>query len=115
MQMTKRIHTATAGDCSAHINDHLAANPERKHSFVERAFDEFTVDGKTLFSRARHFCLLFFYYNKALFEKYNVSFPKTYDDLKRAITVFKQNNIIPIAMGKQTEMAYAVYTVQHCS
>lgn len=39
------------------------------------------------------------WYNKALFEKYNVKLPETYDDLKKAVEIFHANNIIPIAQG----------------
>ena len=41
------------------------------------------------------------YYNKALFDKYKLAFPKTWDQLLNVIKVFKSNNIIPIAFGNK--------------
>lgn len=41
------------------------------------------------------------YYNKALFKKASLEVPKTWDELMNCIKVFKQNNIIPIAMGNK--------------
>ncbi|MBB6670809.1 ABC transporter substrate-binding protein [Cohnella nanjingensis] len=40
-----------------------------------------------------------FWYNKALFDKYNLEFPKTFEDLLNVVKVFKENGIIPIAQG----------------
>lgn len=39
------------------------------------------------------------WYNKALFEKYNVKVPETYEELAEAAKVFKANNIVTIAQG----------------
>ncbi|MGG1398051.1 extracellular solute-binding protein [Bacillus salipaludis] len=39
------------------------------------------------------------WYNKALFKKYHVKLPETYDDLKTAVETFHANHIIPIAKG----------------
>ncbi len=91
---------ATAGLLSE-INDLLESNPEWAKSFVKRAFDEFTVGGKVYSAGLGISVCSIIYYNNALFQKYNLSFPKTYDELKHVISVFKQNNIIPIAMGNK--------------
>jgi len=91
---------ATAGLLSE-INDLLAANPEWKNSFVNRAFDEFTVDGKVYSAGLGISVCSIIYYNKALFAKYGLAFPRTYEELKHVVSVFRQNNIIPIAMGNK--------------
>ncbi len=41
--------------------------------------------------------------NKDLFKKYNVRIPKTYEELKNAVVVFKENGIIPIACNATAE------------
>lgn len=41
--------------------------------------------------------------NKDLFAKYGVHIPNHYDDLKYAITVFRENNIVPIAFNTYAE------------
>lgn len=40
-----------------------------------------------------------FWYNKALFDKYNLKLPETYEDLKAATKVFKENDVTTIAKG----------------
>jgi raffinose/stachyose/melibiose transport system substrate-binding protein len=39
------------------------------------------------------------WYNKALFDKYDVKVPETYDELLAAVKVFKKNNVVTIAKG----------------
>jgi ABC-type sugar transport system, periplasmic component len=83
------------------INDLLAANPAWKNAFSSRALDEFTVDGKT-YSAAEGVSLTsVVFYNKAIFAKYGVKYPTTYDELKAAIKVFAKNGVIPIAHGNK--------------
>lgn len=41
------------------------------------------------------------FYNKALFEEYNLEVPKTFDDLLNVIAVFKENDIIPMTIFAQ--------------
>ena len=45
------------------------------------------------------------FFNKALFDRYNLPIPVTNDDFKRAITVFRQNGILPIAHGGRDNWA----------
>lgn len=40
-----------------------------------------------------------FWYNKALFDKYGLEFPETYEDLKAVTKVFKENKVTTIAKG----------------
>jgi Bacterial extracellular solute-binding protein. len=44
--------------------------------------------------------------NKDLFDRYNVKVPENYEDLKKAIVTFKNNNIIPIAYNCKPEGSY---------
>jgi len=98
--MTKEF--ASAG-LLTDINDYLNENPEWKDSFVNRALDEFTVDGKTYSAGLGISITSIVYYNKALFDEYNVTYPKTYSELLDAIKVFKENDIIPIALGNKAK------------
>lgn len=41
------------------------------------------------------------YYNTALFQKYNVKVPETWDELMAAVKVFNENKITPIALGNK--------------
>lgn len=42
-----------------------------------------------------------FFVNKKLFEKYNLKYPTTYDEMKEVAKVFNQNGVIPFAMGSK--------------
>lgn len=41
------------------------------------------------------------YYNKALFAEYNLEVPTTYDELLNCVKVFKENDIVPLALFGQ--------------
>ena len=43
------------------------------------------------------------FYNKALFDKYGVTYPKTYEELKEVVKVFAKNKVIPIALGNKAK------------
>jgi raffinose/stachyose/melibiose transport system substrate-binding protein len=79
----------------------LARNPQWRDSIIPIAKDQFTVDGKTYGVGLGISVTSVFFYNKALFEKYNVKIPATYGELKTAIETFKSNGIIPIALGNK--------------
>lgn len=52
------------------------------------------------------------YYNKAIFEKYNVEVPKTFDELLAAIDTFKSNGVIPMSIfGSEGWITAAMYDV----
>jgi raffinose/stachyose/melibiose transport system substrate-binding protein len=98
--MTKEF--AEAGLISD-INDYLEANPEWRNSFVNRALDEFTVDGMTYTASLGVSITSIVFYNKAIFEKYGVSYPTSYSELLEVIDVFNDNDIIPIALGNKAK------------
>lgn len=85
------------------INDLLSKNPDWKNSFIPRALDEFTVNGKTYSAALGVSLTSMVFYNKALFDKYGLQLPKTYDDLKTDIGVFTKNGVIPIALGNKAK------------
>ncbi len=52
------------------------------------------------------------YYNKAIFEKYNVEVPHTYDQLLAAIKTFKDNGVTPMSIfGAEGWITAAMYDV----
>ncbi len=85
------------------INGYLDANAQWRDSFVGRALDEFTVDGKTYTASLGVSITSIVFYNKALFEQYNLEFPTSYAELLNVITVFKNNGVIPIALGNKAK------------
>jgi raffinose/stachyose/melibiose transport system substrate-binding protein len=85
------------------MNGYLDENGEWRDSFVSRALDEFTVEGNTYSAGLGVSITSIVYYNKALFEQYNLKFPTNYAELLNVITVFKDNGVIPIALGNKAK------------
>ncbi|MCJ7691119.1 MAG: extracellular solute-binding protein [Clostridiaceae bacterium] len=98
--MTKEF---VKSDLITDINDLLAENKEWKDGFIPRALEEFTVDDKTYSAALGVSLTSMVFYNKAIFDKYGVEYPKTYEELKGAIKVFAVNDIIPIALGNKAK------------
>jgi len=70
----------------------------RKESWGTAAQNCFTVEGKLMALAINAFSVSFCV-NKSLFEKYNLEYPTTLDEMKAVAAVFKANNIIPLAVG----------------
>lgn len=54
------------------------------------------------------------FYNKELFKKFNLEVPKTYLEFLKVIQVFKNNNIIPIALGNKSQWPGCLIFVYLC-
>lgn len=85
------------------MNAYLDENGAWRDAFVSRALDEFTVDGKTYSAGLGVSITSIVYYNKALFEKYSLQYPTSYAELLNVINVFKDNGVIPIALGNKAK------------
>lgn len=62
------------------------------------ALDAFTINNKIYGIPTQLFNTVI-YLNKNVFEKYNVKYPETYDELLVAIEIFNKNGVIPISIG----------------
>jgi len=60
----------------------------------------FSFDGKTYGLTFTQW-VASLYCNKALFDKYGVKIPQTYEDLLAAVKTFKANGVIPITVGEK--------------
>jgi raffinose/stachyose/melibiose transport system substrate-binding protein len=89
------------GDLLQPIDDLLNNKPEWRDNFIPHAFDDYTVDGKIYTVPMNLAPTSLIYYNKALFDKYKVKIPETWDDLLTAIESFNENEVIPIALGNK--------------
>ncbi|MFC2280441.1 MAG: extracellular solute-binding protein [Treponema socranskii subsp. buccale] len=87
----------------ADINDLLESNKEWRDSLLPRALEEFTFNGKTYSAGLGVSLTSELFYNKALFNKYNVKVPTTWEELKTAVEVFKKNGIIPMTLGNKAK------------
>lgn len=86
----------------ADLTEAINKDKEWKDSFREGALDAMSFDGK-VYGIPMEANAEGIFYNKALFDKVGIDFPKTYDELKEAVKKFKAAGIIPIALaGKET-------------
>lgn len=84
------------------IDDLLSAHQaEWTDHFLPGAFDALSFEDKVYGAPINLSPSTILYYNKDLFEQYNVKVPQTWDELLSAIQTFKDNKIIPIVMGNK--------------
>ncbi|OXM87630.1 extracellular solute-binding protein [Paenibacillus rigui] len=96
--MTKEF---AGGDLLQPLNPLLDSKPDWKNGFLSGTFDDYTIQGKTYGVPMGLSPTSLLYYNKALFDKYGVKPPKTWDDLLSLVDTFKKNNVTPIALGNK--------------
>jgi raffinose/stachyose/melibiose transport system substrate-binding protein len=73
---------------------------ELKDKFVAGTTEAYAIDGKT-YALPLEFNIAPIYYNKAIFEKYDLKVPQTYEELKAVIKTLSENDIAPIALGNK--------------
>ncbi len=89
----------------ADLTDILINNDEWKNSFNSEMWD-YTTYNKRIYGLPFEKIYEGLFINKGLFEVYNVKVPTTYEELKDAIKIFKQNDVIPIAYNCSAEGTY---------
>lgn len=97
--MTKEF---VKGNLLQPIDEELNANPEWRDNFIPNALDGFTVDGKVYSVPMNLAPSSLVFYNDALFKQHNVKVPETWEELQTAVQTFKENGVIPIALGNKT-------------
>ncbi|MGG4143861.1 extracellular solute-binding protein [Paenibacillus algorifonticola] len=73
---------------------------ELNGKFVSGTTEAYAIDGKT-YALPLEFNIAPVYYNKALFEKYKLEIPQTYEQLKAVAKTLSENGIAPIALGNK--------------
>ncbi|WP_099159555.1 extracellular solute-binding protein [Virgibacillus ndiopensis] len=71
-----------------------------KDQFVSGTTEAYQVDGKT-YGLPLELNIATVFYNKKIFEENNLEAPKTYEELKNAISTLKDNGVAPIALGNK--------------
>jgi len=83
------------------VNELLDRNPEWRDRFIPHAFDGYTVDGNVYSVPMNLAPTSILYYNQALFDRYGVKVPETWDEMMTAVRVFNEHRVIPIALGNK--------------
>ncbi|MEK3725917.1 ABC transporter substrate-binding protein [Paenibacillus sp. FSL H8-0034] len=79
------------------LTEFLNSTPELKSKFSPSALSATTFGNKT-FAMPLTQDLEIIYYNKEVFQKFNLQTPQTYDELLNIIDVLKKNDIVPITL-----------------
>ena len=69
--------------------------------FMDASFSQITFDGKVYGVPVENTALAVIFYNKAIFRKYSLAIPETYDDLLGTIRALKQNGVAPFALANK--------------
>ncbi|MCC3357893.1 extracellular solute-binding protein [Bacillus sp. REN16] len=72
----------------------------KKDEFVAGTLDAFSVEEKT-YALPLELNITPVYYNKEIFEKYNLEAPKTYDEFLNVVETLVDNGVTPITLGNK--------------
>lgn len=78
-------------------------------TYIPAAFDPATFDGKTYGSPYAGLTGVYFWYRTDIFEQYNLTPPKTWEELLAVGETLKENGIIPITLGNKTKWPGSFY------
>lgn len=82
------------------VDDYFAASSSvSKEDFEDGAFEYYVSGDGNAYGIPIESTRGIFIANKALFEQYNLEYPKTYEELVEVSKVFQENDIIPLAIG----------------
>ncbi|MBW7460441.1 extracellular solute-binding protein, partial [Paenibacillus sepulcri] len=86
------------GQLFAPVDDLLSG--ELNGKFVAGTTEAYAIGGKT-YALPLEFNIAPIYYNKAIFEKYKLEIPQTYDQFKAVVKTLSDNGVAPIALGNK--------------
>lgn len=72
-------------------------------------FIDAVSDGEQQYMMPTNFNVWGFFYNKAVFEKFEIQPPKTWDELMTAAAKLKENEVVPFAIGTRDLWANALW------
>ncbi len=82
------------------LTDKLEKDADWKGRYIPGVYNSLSFDGK-VYALPTTQTVGIVFYNKEIFQKYNLSEPKTYDELKNIIKVLNENKIVPFAFGNK--------------
>lgn len=86
------------GNLFAPVDDLLSG--ELNGKFVSGTTEAYAIDGKT-YALPLEFNIAPVYYNKAIFEQYNLQVPQSYEEFKQIVKTLSDNGIAPVALGNK--------------
>lgn len=80
--------------------DNILGGEQLQDKFVAGTTEAYTVDNKT-YALPIELSISPIYYNKAIFAKYNLQVPTTYDEFKQVVKTLADRGVAPIALGNK--------------
>lgn len=71
-----------------------------KDRFVSGTAEAYAIDGKT-YGLPLELNVAIVFYNKAIFEKYGLEVPKTYEEFEQVVKTLSDKEVAPIALGNK--------------
>jgi len=96
------------GGMFAPLDDLLTG--DLKDMFVPGTTEAYAIDGKT-YALPLELNIAPIYYNKEIFEKYNLSVPETFDDLKNVVSTLAGSGVTPITLGNKDRWTGSLWYV----
>lgn len=90
------------------ISDDLEKDPTWKNRFVGGIFGGFTFNGK-IYASPNTQTVVCLFYNKEIFDTYNLKVPETFEELKTVCDTLNSNNVTPFALGNKAPWVGAMY------
>ena len=85
----------------ADITSYLEEDQEWKNSFADGALELLSYDGKYYgIPTQKSLCVMF--YNKEIFEEYNIEIPTTYEEFLDVCETLKNNGVVPMSLAGGT-------------
>jgi raffinose/stachyose/melibiose transport system substrate-binding protein len=90
------------------LNDYIDADPAWRDSFAGGAFGLLTFNDK-IYGVPWYSSAVPLFYNKEIFDKYKLTPPADYEQLKEVIKVLKENGVTPFAFGAKDAWTCALF------
>lgn len=97
----------------ADLSEEFLADQELADSFLPHVLDSLKIDGK-LYGIPCELQSNGLWINKAIFDKYGLELPVTYEDLLDCARVLNENGVIPIAQGGKEVFTAWAWENAHC-
>ena len=95
------------GDKVVSIQKYLDEDEDWKNSFNGGILDPLTYDGE-VYAIPTQQSTAIMYYNKAIFDKYGLEVPTTYDEYVQICDTLKENGVTPVALASTADDAWLV-------
>ncbi len=92
------IQPYVEGDMLAPLDDIVENDPDLKDAFIPGVKESYAVDGKT-YGLPLELNISYVFYNKEIFEKYNLEAPKTFSEYKNVVKTLADNGVVPATVG----------------